>query len=155
MGEKHCRNINDMSEKRCSNRNIMNGKSSRNRNIAEEKSCSRIRKSCGKLWSLARKLETNCHKVSHKLEKVRRQAGKSLCKCAKKFIQAMALRKRNFRAMCRKSLYKCTENEEAGKVQSCADVRRNTRNACTNVQKIVGNWWKTHESVLKTHESAL
>ena len=26
----------------------------------------------------------NCYKVSHKLEKVRRQAGKSLCKYAKK-----------------------------------------------------------------------
>ena len=51
----------------------------------------------------------------------------------------MALRKRNFREMCRKSLYKSTENEEAGKVKSCADVQRNTHNACTNVQKIVGN----------------
>ena len=44
-----------------------------------------------------------------------------------------------FRAMCRKSSYKCTENEEAGKVKSCASVLRNTRNVCANVQKIVGN----------------
>ena len=44
-----------------------------------------------------------------------------------------------FRAMCRKSLCKSTENEEADKVQSCADVQRNTHNVCTNVQKIVGN----------------
>ena len=51
----------------------------------------------------------------------------------------MALRKRNFRAMCRKSLYKSTENEEAGKAKSCTDVQRNTRNICANVQKIVGN----------------
>lgn len=51
----------------------------------------------------------------------------------------MALRKRNFRAMCRKSLYKSTENEEADKVQSCADVRRSTHNTCANAQKIVGN----------------
>ena len=138
MGEKHCSSINDISEKHC-----------RNRIVAKGKSCSRIRKSCGKLWSLARKLETNCYKVSHKLEKVRRQAGKSLCKCAKKFVQAMALRKRNFRAMCRKSLYKSTENEEAGKVQSCADVRRNTRNVCVNVQKIVGNWWKNTRKCVK------
>ena len=78
-------------------------------------------------------------KVSHKLEKVRRQAGKSLCKRAKKFVQAIAFRKRNFRAMCRKSLYKSTENEEAGKAQNYADVQRNTCNACANVQKIVGN----------------
>ena len=40
------------------------------------------------------------------------------------------------RAMRRKSLYKSTENEEAGKVQSCADVQRNTHNICINVQKI-------------------
>ena len=45
----------------------------------------------------------------------------------------------HFRAMCRKSLYKSTENEEASKVQSCASVQRNTRNVCVNVQKIVGN----------------
>lgn len=51
----------------------------------------------------------------------------------------MAFRKRNFRAMCRKSLYKSTENEEAGKAQNYADVQRNTCNACANVQKIVGN----------------
>ena len=54
--------------------------------------------------------------------------------------------------MCRKSLCKSTENEEAGKVQNCASVQRNTRNVCANVQKIDG---KTHESVLKTHENAL
>ena len=41
--------------------------------------------------------------------------------------------------MCRKSLCKCTENEEAGKAKNCADVQRNTRNVCANVQKIVGN----------------
>ena len=51
----------------------------------------------------------------------------------------MALRKRNFRAMCRKSLCKCTENEEDGKAKKCADVQRNTRNVRVNVQKIVGN----------------
>ena len=51
----------------------------------------------------------------------------------------MTLRECNFRAMCRKSLYKSTENEEAGKAQSCADVQRNVYNICTNVQKIVGN----------------
>ena len=56
------------------------------------------------------------------------------------------------RAMCRKSLYKSTENEEAGKVQSCTSVRRSTHNICANVQKIDG---KTHESVLKTHENVL
>ena len=44
-----------------------------------------------------------------------------------------------FRAMYRKSLYKSTENEEAGKAKKCASVRRNTRNVCANVQKIVGN----------------
>ena len=119
-GKKHCSSINDMSEKHCRNRNITNRKSSRNRNEMEGKSCSRIRKSCGKLWSLARKLETNCYKVAHKLEKVRRQAGKSLCKCAKKLRASQV----QFRAMCRKSLYKSTENEEAGKVQSCANVRK-------------------------------
>ena len=54
--------------------------------------------------------------------------------------------------MCRKSLCKSTENEEAGKAQSRADVQKNTRNVCANVQKIDG---KTHGSVLKTHESAL
>ena len=124
-----------MSEKRCRNRNITNGKSSRNRNEMERKSCSRIRKSCGKLLKLARKLETNCYKVSHKLEKVRRQAGRSLCRCAKNCV----LRKCNFRAMRRKSLYKSTENEEAGKAQDRASVQRNTRNICTNVKKIVGN----------------
>ena len=57
-----------------------------------------------------------------------------------------------FRAMCGKSLCKSTENEEAGKAQSCADVQRNTRNVCANVQKIDG---KTHESALKTHENVL
>ena len=51
----------------------------------------------------------------------------------------MALRKRNFRAMRRKSSYKSTENEEAGKAKNCVSVQRNTRNVCTNVQKIVGN----------------
>ena len=44
-----------------------------------------------------------------------------------------------FRAMCRKSLYKSTENEEADKAQSCASVQRNTRNVCAKVQKIVEN----------------
>ena len=110
-------------------------KSSRNRNEMEGKSCSRIRKSCGKLINLARKLKTNRHKVSHKLEKVRRQAGKSLCKCAKKLRASQV----QFRAMCRKSLYKSTENEEAGKAKNCASVHRNTRNICTKVQKIIGN----------------
>lgn len=138
MGEKHCRSRNNTSEKRCRNRSITNGKSSRNRNEMEEKSCSHIRKSCGKLWNLARKLETNCHKVSHKLEKVRRQAGKSLCKCAKKLCASRV----QFRVICRKSLYKSTENEKAGKVQSCASMQRNARNICIKVQKIVGNWWK-------------
>ena len=66
---------------------------------------------------------------------MRRQAGKSLCKCAKKLCASQI----QFRAMRRKSLYKSTENEEAGKAKNCASMHRNTRNVCTNVQKIVGN----------------
>ena len=120
MGEKHCSSINDMSEKRCRNRNITNGKSSRNRNEMERKSCSRIIKSCGKLWNLVRKLETNCHKVSHKLEKVWRQAGKSLCKCAKKSVQAMALRKRNF-VQCVEKVR--TNAQKMKKLTKCKAVR--------------------------------
>lgn len=54
-------------------------------------------------------------------------------------MQSCALRECNFRAMCRKSLYKSTENEEAGKAKNCASVHKNTRNICINVQKIVGN----------------
>lgn len=41
--------------------------------------------------------------------------------------------------MRRKSLCKSTENEEAGKAQSCADVQKIVYNIGTNVQKIVGN----------------
>ena len=51
----------------------------------------------------------------------------------------MTLRERNFRAMRRKSLCKCTENEEAGKVQNCASVQKNAHDICIKVQKIVGN----------------
>ena len=54
---------------------------------------------------------------------------------------------------------KSTENEEAGKVQSCVSMQKNTHNICVNVQKIDGKTHrsalKTHGSVLKTHESAL
>lgn len=60
-----------------------------------------------------------------------------------------------FRAMCRKSLYKSTENEEAGKAKNCASMHRNTRNLykCTeNCRKLIE---KTHESALKTHGSVL
>lgn len=62
-------------------------------------------------------------KPNYKLEKVRRQAGKGLCKCAKKLRASQV----QFYAMCRKSLYKSTENEEAGKAKNCASVHRNTR----------------------------
>ena len=122
MGEKHCSSINDMSEKRCSNRNITNGKSSRNRNEMEGKSCSRIRKSCGKLWSLVRKLETNCHKVSHKLEKMRRQAGKSLCKhakklCARKYIFVQCVEK-----VCANA-QKMKKMEKRKIVRMCREIR--------------------------------
>lgn len=57
--------------------------------------------------------------------------------------------------MCRKSLYKSTENEEADKVQSCADVRKYAQylyKSTENCRKLIE---KTHESALKTHESVL
>ena len=123
MREKHCSSINDMSEKRCRNRNITNGKSSRNRNEMEWKSCSHIRKSCGKLWNIARKLETNCYKVSHKLEKVRRQAGKSLCRCAKK----LRARKHNF-VQCVEKV--CAKVQKMKRLAKCKAVQM-CRKLCT------------------------
>lgn len=104
MNEKHCRSINDAGEKHCRDINIMNGKSSRNRNIAEGKSCNRIKTTMKSCKDFAKKLEANYYKDFRKLEKVRRQAGRSLCKYVKK---SCALRKYNFRAMCRKSLCRC------------------------------------------------
>ena len=74
------------------------------------------------------------------------QAGKSAAASWKKFVQmcqkvctGYGTSQAHFRAVRRKSLCKSTENEEAGKVKSCADVQRNTRNVRVNVQKIVGN----------------
>lgn len=81
----------------------------------------------------------SCKEAGNKLLQSFSQAGKSAAASWKKFVQSCALRECNFRAMCRKSLCKSTENEEAGKAKKCADVHRNTRNICTNVQKIVGN----------------
>ena len=126
MNEKHCRSINDMSEKRCRNRNITNGKSSRNRNEMEGKSCSHIRKSCGKLWSLQGSWKQIVIKVRTSAKKVRRQAGKSLCKCAKKFVQAMALRKRNFVQCVEKVCAKVQKMNKLAKqkiVQVCREIR--------------------------------
>ena len=56
---------------------------------------------------------TSWKKCGGKLEKV----------CAD-VLKSCALREYNFRALRRKSLYKSAENEEADKVQSCADVRK-------------------------------
>ena len=70
------------------------------------------------------KFLTSWKKCGGKLEKV----------CAKLCASQV-----QFRATCRKSLYKSTENEEAGKAKNCASVHRNTRNICIKVQKIVGN----------------
>lgn len=84
------------------------------------------------------KFLTSWKKCGGKLEKVCANMPKKLCASQ---VQ--------FRAMCRKSLCKSTENEEAGKVQNCADVQRNTRNVCTNVQKIVGNLWKNTRKCVK------
>ena len=88
----------------------------------------------------------SCEVAGNKLLQSFSQAGKSAAASWKKFVQTCqkvctgyGASQVQFRAMCRKSLCKCTENEEAGKMQSCADVRRNTRNVCVNVQKIVGN----------------
>lgn len=78
----------------------------------------------GSWKQIVTKFLTSWKKCGGKLEKV----------CAK--LRALQVQ---FRAMCRKSLYKSTENEEAGKAKNCADVHRNTRNICVNVQKIVGN----------------
>ena len=82
----------------------------------------------GSWKQIVTKFLTSWKKCGGKLEKV----------CAN-VLKSCALRECNFRAMCRKSLYKSTENEEAGKVQSCTSVQRNMRNICANVQKIVGN----------------
>ena len=58
--------------------------------------------------------------------------------------------------MCRKSLYKSTENEEAGKAKKlceCAEKYAQCLCKCTeNCRKLME---KTRGSVLKTHESAL
>ena len=86
-------------------------------------------KSCKEAGNqIATKFLTSWKKCGGKLEKV--------CANMPKKLRASRIQ---FRAMCRKSLYKSTENEEAGKAKNCADVHRNTRNICTNVQKIVGN----------------
>lgn len=61
------------------------------------------------------KFLTSWKKCGGKLEKV----------CAKLCASQV-----QFRAMCRKSLCKCTENEEAGKVQSCASVRKCAQCLC-------------------------
>lgn len=74
------------------------------------------------------KLLTSWKKCGGKLEKV--------CADVPKKPRASQVQ---FRAMRRKSLYKCTENEEAGKAQNCAGMQRNTHNICIKVQKIIGN----------------
>ena len=88
----------------------------------------------------------SCKEAGNKLLQSFSQAGKNAAASWKKFVQTCqkictgyGTSQAQFRAMCRKSLYKSTENEEADKAQNCTDVQRNTRNACTNVQKIVGN----------------
>lgn len=82
----------------------------------------------GSWKQIVTKLFTSWKKCGGKLEEV--------CANVPKKLRVSRVQ---FRAMCRKSLYKSTENEEAGKVQNCADVQRNTRNICIKVQKIVGN----------------
>ena len=69
--------------------------------------------------------------------------------------KSCALRECNFRAMCRKSLCKSTENEEAGKVQSCADVRKYAQYLYKSTENCRKLMEKTHGNVLKTHGSAL
>lgn len=82
----------------------------------------------GSWKQIVTKFLTSWKKCGGKLEKV----------CAD-VLKSCALRERNFRAMRRKSLCKSTENEEAGKAQSCADVQKNAHDICINVQKIVRN----------------
>ena len=82
----------------------------------------------GSWKQIVTKFLTSWKKCGGKLEKV----------CAN-VLKSCVLRDYNFRAICRKSLYKSTENEEAGKAKNCASMHRNTRNICTNVQKIVEN----------------
>lgn len=58
--------------------------------------------------------------------KVRRQAGKSLCKYAKKFVQAMALHKYNFVQCVEKVCTKVQKMKKLTKckaVQMCGEVR--------------------------------
>ena len=81
----------------------------------------------------------SCKEAGSKLLQSFSQAGKSAAASWKKFVQTCQKAARFASAMCRKSLYKSTENEEAGKAKSCASVQRNTRNVCVNVQKIIGN----------------
>lgn len=98
----------------------------------------------GSWKQIVTKLLTSWKKCGGKLEKVCANVPKKLCASQ---VQ--------FRAMCRKSLYKSTENEEADKVQSCADVRKYAQylyKSTENCRKLIE---KTHGSVLKTHESAL
>lgn len=73
----------------------------------------------GSWKQIVTKFLTSWKKCGGKLEKV----------CAN-VLKSCALREYNFRAMCRKSLYKSTENEEAGKVQSCANVRKYAQCLC-------------------------
>ena len=82
---------------------------------------------------------------------MRRQAGKSLCKCAKKLCASQI----QFRTMCRKSLYKSTENEEADKAQNYADVRKCAQYLYKSTENCKKLMKKTHESALKTHGSVL
>ena len=67
-----------------------------------------------------------------------------------------------FRVICRKSLYKSTENDEAGKAQNCANVRKcaqylykSTENCRKLMEKTHGNVLKTHRNVLYLINSAL
>ena len=86
------------------------------------------------------KFLTSWKKCGGKLEKV----------CAK--LRASQVQ---FRAMCRKSLCKCTENEEAGKVQSCTSVQKCAQYLYKSTENCRKLMEKTHGNVLKTHESAL
>ena len=86
------------------------------------------------------KFLTSWKKCGGKLEKV----------CAKLCASQV-----QFRATCRKSLYKSTENEEAGKVQSCTSVRKCAQCWCKYTENCRKLMEKTHESVLKTHGNVL
>ena len=97
----------------------------------------------------------SCKEAGNKLLQSFSQAGKSAAASWKKFVQTMTLRERNFRTMRRKSLCKCTENEEAGKAQNRANVRKCAQYLYKSTENCRKLMEKTHGNVLKTHGSAL